>query len=203
MFWRAGFYAIEDLSFEAVVEFEYTFDLHWERDRSAGSVPLSAPLPRGALAEGAVYVTDGIEYQVMAFDLDGAVVWALRSDYVVPLVSEDAKRAVVEMLQEFIPDVAYQHFTWTDRYAAIENLEVDGHGHLWVFPHAERGPETSRVAAGPVPVDVYSAEGKRLFCGMIAIEGWDAASDDYVYRIETDPDTEEQVAARYRLVEPF
>ena len=201
--WRAGFYALDDPDFEAIVEFGYVFDLHWEMDRGYGSVPLRAPFPRGALADGVVYVTDGIEYQVIAFDLDGEVGWALRSDYVVPSVSEDAKRAVVELLQESIPDLAYQHFTWAERYAAIENLEVDGHGHLWVFPHADRGPETSRVAAGPVPVDVYSSEGERLFSGMIAIEGWDAASSDYVYRIETDPDTEEQVAARYRLVEPF
>ena len=203
MFWRAGFYAIEDLRFEAVVEFEYTFDLHWEKDRSAGSVPLSAPFPRGALADAVVYVTDGVEYQVRAFDVDGNVGWALRTDYVVPSVSEDAKRAVVDYLQEFIPGLAYQHFTWPERYAAIENLEVDGHGNLWVFSHADRGPDAVRGADGPVPVDVYSPEGERLFSGMIAIAAWDSALGDHVYRIETDPDTEEQVVARYRLVEPF
>ena len=38
---------------------------------------------------------------------------------------------------------------------------------------------------------------------MVAIEGWDSALGDHVYRVETDPDTEEQVVARYRLVEPF
>ena len=65
MFWRAGFYAIEGLRFEAVVEFEYTFDLHWEKDRSAGSVPLSAPFPLGALADAVVYVTDGVGCHAM------------------------------------------------------------------------------------------------------------------------------------------
>ena len=110
---------------------------------------------------------------------------------------------MVESLQEFVPGLAYQHFTWPGRYAAIENLEVDGHGNLWVFSHADRGPDTVRGADGPVPVDVYSPEGERLFSGMIAIAAWDSALGDHVYRIETDPDTEEQVVARYRLVEPF
>ena len=202
-FWRAGFYTLEDSSFEAVTEFEYTFDLQWEKDRTAGSVPLRAPFPIGALADGVVYVTDGVEYQVMAFDMDGEVGWALRTDYVVPAVSEAAKRAVVESLQEFVEGLAYQHFTWPERYAAIENLEVDAGGNLWVFPHADRGPETARAADRPVPVDVYSPAGERLFSGMIAIDSWDSARGDHVYRIETDPGTEEQVAARYRFVDPF
>lgn len=202
-FWRAGSYAIEDQSFEAIVEFGYTFEAHWEKDRVTGSVPLRAPSPRGALADGVVYVTDGVEYQVMAFDVDGDVGWALRTAYVVPSVSEEAKRAVLDALRKSVPDLTYQHFTWPERWAAIENLEVDGHGHLWVFPHADRGPDTFRATDGPVPVDVYSPEGERLFAGMIAIEEWDSALGDHVYRVETDPDTEEQVVARYRLVEPF
>ena len=107
------------------------------------------------------------------------------------------------MWRQNYPELSPSNFTWPERYAAIESLEVDGHGNLWVFPHTDRGPATSRRADGPVPVDVYSPEGERLFSGMIAIEGWDSALGDHVYRVETDAATEEQVVARYRLVEPI
>ncbi len=55
----------------------------------------------------------------------------------------------------------------------------------------------------PVPVDVYSPAGERLLSGLSPIDSWDSASGDYLYRVETDPDTEERVVVRYRLVEPF
>ena len=74
---------------------------------------------------------------------------------------------------------------------------------MYVFPHAARTRETAYRTDRPVPVDIYSPEGERLFSGMIAIEDWDSAMGDHVFRIETDPTTEEQVVVRYRLVEPF
>ena len=52
-------------------------------------------------------------------------------------------------------------------------------------------------------MDVYSPDGDHLFSGMIGIETWHAGHSDHVYRIETAPETEEQVVARYRLVYPF
>ncbi len=55
----------------------------------------------------------------------------------------------------------------------------------------------------PVPVDIYSPKGERLFSGMIPIDSWNAALADHLYRVENDPDTEKQVVVRYRLVEPF
>ncbi len=55
----------------------------------------------------------------------------------------------------------------------------------------------------PVPVDIYSPKGERLFSGMIPIDSWHSAVGSHLYRIETDPETEEQIVVRYRLVEPF
>jgi hypothetical protein len=53
------------------------------------------------------------------------------------------------------------------------------------------------------PVDVYSPAGERLFSGMMAITRWNAARDQFVYAVGTDPVTEEYQVIRYRLVEPF
>lgn len=52
-------------------------------------------------------------------------------------------------------------------------------------------------------VDVYSAEGERLFSGMISISGWTGARGDHVYRPGTDRVTGEVEVERIRLVEPF
>ncbi len=54
----------------------------------------------------------------------------------------------------------------------------------------------------PVPVDVYSPKGERIFAGLIPIPTWSAALGDRVYRLETDPATDEPVVVRYRLVLP-
>ncbi len=204
-FFRVGFFDPANDTFDALADFEYTYGVQWEKEGMAGTVPLRAAFPRSALGADRLYVTDAIEYQVRAIDLEGNVAWALRTDYVVPVVPEEVKRAIVELLRESMSEegLAYQHFHWPDRYAAIENLEVDGHGHLWVFPHADRGPTEWREANRPVPVDVYSRDGELLFSGMSPIEEWDSAFGDHVYLIETDPGSAEELAVRYRLVEPF
>ena len=52
-------------------------------------------------------------------------------------------------------------------------------------------------------MDVYSPEGERIFAGFISIANWSAALGDHLYRLETDPATDEPLIVRYRLVEPF
>ncbi len=54
-----------------------------------------------------------------------------------------------------------------------------------------------------MPVDVYSAEGVRLFAGLIPDVEWRAAQGDYVYAFRTNEATAEQELVRYRLIEPF
>ena len=56
---------------------------------------------------------------------------------------------------------------------------------------------------GPCPVEVESPGGERVFSGTVAIWGWNASHNNHIYRIETDPDTGEQVVARYRFMEPL
>ena len=76
-------------------------------------------------------------------------------------------------------------------------LLVDGHGHIYVFPLV-RDPIDGRY-----PVDVFDASGDRLFAGWIALNEWQDALGDFVYRLEESEEDDEIVAIRYALVEPF
>ena len=102
-----------------------------------------------------------------------------------------------------------------------KSLQVDGHGHVYVFLEIPEFPGTYTER----PVDVYSAGGERLFSGFIPVsksttsrlafvltyltpilpreQGWAAALGDHIYRIEQDAESGEDVVVRYRLVEPF
>jgi hypothetical protein len=115
-------------------------------------------------------------------------------------VSEEHKRAIVADLAERIEGLAYQHFHWPERYATIEALEIDGHGNVYVFPHAPSSRRRDdRDETDSVPVDVYDADGTRIFTGWSDIPTWDTVHSDAIYRIEVDPASGEQVVARYRL----
>jgi hypothetical protein len=181
---------------------------YWHLEPYYGSVPIRSPRPVGALsADGVAYVTHGDEYQILAVDDDADAIWALRVDYQPVAPTADDKEAIVNLIVEdtrnTIEGLGGQHFVWPERYAAIENLEIDGHGNIYVFPHTKRTPSQFMETSDPVPVDVYSADGERLFSGMSPIDSWDTGVGEYVYRVETDSRTEERVVARYRLLEPF
>lgn len=184
----------------AALELTSTATTYWARDRTIGSVPLRVGHPIAAIAaDGTIYATAGQEYQVLALEPDGSVHWALRVAYTPPAPSEELKQTVLANWQKDVPELVYDNFVWPEHLAAIENLEVDSTGRLYVFPHADRGVAEAYETHEPVPVDVYAESGARVFAGWSAIEGWDAALDEHVYRIETDADSGEQVAARYRL----
>ena len=51
-------------------------------------------------------------------------------------------------------------------------------------------------------MDVYGPGGEIIFAGTTTIDNWNAARGAHVYRLETDPETEERVVARYRLEIP-
>ena len=206
--WVVGRYSPEGEPVVQFVKIETGGGSYWSVDDAGGSIPMREPFPVGAFSkDGTAYVASGQEYQVLAFSPEGTMSWALRTDYEVPIPSREDKDAVLEAIGA-VPDGRLEGLTsanilWPDRYAAIEGLEVDGHANLYVFTHAARSPEDYWESTGPVPVDVYSASGERLFSGMISIDSWNAAHADHLYRIETNPETEERVVARYRLVEPF
>ena len=152
-----------------------------------------------ASSSGRVYITLGDEYQVLALMAAGEPRWALRVAWTrSPLTTQDKEAAVVRRLPDTVVDRL--DVDWPELNAALSrnSLSVDGHGNLYVFPRVPHTWEREER-----PVDVYSPDGELLFAGMMPDFRWMAALDDYVYVIETDPDTEEQVVVRYRIVEPF
>jgi hypothetical protein len=158
------------------------------------------PRPAFAVAPGgAVYASTGSEYQVNAFAPAGDLNWVASVDWPREPVSDEDRRTIERTQragralganvrdQEQVPA--------PDSLPALEGLEVDGRGRLYVFP----------LVAGPsdrYPVDVYSAEGDRLTTGWLPFQGWSAASGDRIYRIESDPDTGATVVVRYRFAIP-
>ncbi|NKB88683.1 MAG: hypothetical protein GKS06_10730 [Acidobacteria bacterium] len=205
--WSVGLHSLDGKLVHKIFELERKPDAYWANPRGGGEIPVTAPDPRGAFSAGAVYVTDGRAYQVLALTPGGDPVWALRTDYTAPGPSEEFKRSVIGSdLPEYGPGWRVSSdpgsLFWPEHFATIENLEVDGSGNLYVFLHADRTREEWQEIHRPVPVDVYSPDGERLFTGLSPIDGWDAARGDYLYRIERDPATQEYVVARYRLQRP-
>lgn len=200
--WTVGRYTLDAGLESTVFELEHPPGFaYWVTERGYGSVPLAVADPVGAISEaGVIYVTAGDQYQVHSLTPDGAHRWGLRVAYEPP-AGHEQKQEVMELWRRRHPDLVEEDFVWPDTLAAVENLEVDSRGILYVFPHAGRSLRDSRETPEPVPVDVYSPDGVRRFAGWSRIEGWDAAFEDLVYRIETDPGTTERVVARYRFVD--
>jgi len=147
--------------------------------------PRDGPRPHArpgfaATREGAVYLTRGDEYAVMAYAADGRELWALQVDPLDPAAPGPA-------LSVPAGGPGYGH-----------PLRTDGIGNLYVFPYP--GADWDRDV---VPVDVYTPAGERVFAGLMAPRSWMRAKDDAVYGIEADtPDGRERVV-RYRLRTPF
>lgn len=154
--------------------------------------------------DGGLYLTTSDEYQLHAY---GPQPWSLRVAWPRDEVTRQHRDNVMTSFQENFPDLTESALPWADRFQAIANVEVDAHGHLYVFPffpplNAPRQsdqdpPEIDR------PVDVYSAAGEHLFSGMISISSWTGALGDDVYLSRENRDTGEIEVVRVRLVEPF
>ncbi len=147
--------------------------------------------------DGRIYLADSVEYQVLAVDIDGDVEFGLRVAWDrQPYTQGDIERRMEPMKGRRVAS----EFDWPERWNALAEIHVDGHGHLYVFP-AEHLRYREDVTEWPV--DVYSADGRRIFSGLLSGEYWSAAWGDYVYVIGTNPSTDERQVVRYRLVEPF
>lgn len=164
---------------------------------------------------GQVYATAGSDYGVVAYDADGEPRWALHVPWQrIPLTDEDIAAALQRVMEASdvgpgLSNVRSSDVKWPESMPALASsmthiekrlqpLQVDGHGHLYVFPFIPASWDRPEQ-----PVDVYSSEGEHLFSGMIPMIRWASARGDHVYGIRTDPDTEEYTAVRYRLIEPF
>jgi hypothetical protein len=161
-------------------------------------------LQQAASRDGTLFVTTSEEYQVHAF---GPRRWALRVAWLRDPVTREAIDAEMATVPEALATATPQELGFPERFKAIAGLQVDGHGHLYVFPYfppmdAPR-PRGVERAHEPRPVDVYSADGEHVFSGLIDLAAWSGALGDFVYTLRTNPDTEESEVVRYRLVEPF
>ncbi len=174
---------------------------------SSVAVPDASP-SMAATPSGRVYVAAADHYQVLALTAAGETRWALRTDWPTPPVPEEIFDRVVAMMRERNPTAEDPRDRWRKTMPAIGNIEVDGDGNLYVFPyrfipHDPRNGAPLEPLPTTFPVDVYSPEGEHLFSGTLPIDGWLAAHENHVYRIERDPETEEQQVVRYRLDRPF
>jgi hypothetical protein len=156
--------------------------------------------PEVAVApDGSAYWSRSDEYQILALDPAGAQRWALRIAWTPPAVSREEIDAIMAMVRESYEDVIESEVNIPEREPALADMLVDGHGHLYVFHYVPRAGEAPEA----VPVDVYAPDGDRLFTGMSPRRSWVHTSGDYVWEIGTDPETEEYLVRKVRLVEPF
>jgi len=163
--------------------------------------------------EGRAYFIETDEYRVRATGTDGKTRWELsapfeRPPYPIEEIDRRAARLSRSRSERRGQTVTIErsNFAWDEYLPALSAVQVDGHGHLWVFPTVPLALPTSDDA--PVnppettPVDVYSAQGVLLYSGEAANVPWSVAHRDWVYEIERGPETD-PVVVRYRLVEPF
>jgi len=166
---------------------------------SSSRAPVGSP-DLAASAEGDLYFSSGDQYQVLATEVSGEPRWALRVTWPRVPITDAEIDGWMKLVRERMPDASRDEVEWpTHRpaLARVGSLRVDGHGNLFVFPTMPPAwPEGTR------PVDVYSPEGALLFAGTMPRVNWRAALGDYIYALETDPDTEEDILVRYRLQVP-
>ncbi len=155
-------------------------------------------------SDGAFYLTTSDEYQLHSY---GENPWALRVAWVRDSVGQEHRERTVASLADSFPDVRESALPFPQEFEAISNLEVDGHGHIYVFPfyeplNAPRPQDTERPEVDR-PVDVFSSEGDHLFSGMISLSSWTGQLGDFVYLSRLNRDTDEYEVVRHRLMEPF
>lgn len=186
------------------------FDLTYDRTPSVrfqavriydtdGIIPRDRP-SFAATRGGRVYGSPAGAYQVVAQTPEGTILWALSVDTPrVPFVptSEQTRRIVDEWSVFARGDARPSDINWPEYAPAIGRLDVDDRGNLYVFPWVHPMARSEQR-----PVDVYSADGERIFAGFIRDVDWAAALGDYVYAVDGDPVTGEERVVRFRVVVP-
>ena len=167
-------------------------------------VPMSSPNPAAALGtDGRVYATARDQYQVLAMGDEGQALWALRVAEPAIAPTDEHIAQVMEGLRDRNEALTRQMVNWPAQYPVIQGLVLDGAGRLYIVPFRYQAPDDEAPAAPePVPVDVYTPDGERVFAGLMAIPNWSAARGDHVYRMETD-DAGDQIVVRYRIATRF
>lgn len=175
---------------------------------AGGSIAVPNAIERVvATPSGDVYVARADRYQILAFAADGTPRWALRTSAPLVEVPQEIYDEATRRLRERQPDYEAPD-TWLEYMPAIGNMVLDGHGNLYVFHYTftPRDPYTAEPLADPpaqYAVDVYSPDGELLSAALSDHMGWTTARGDHVYSLGRDPETEEEVVRRYRLVVPW
>ncbi len=150
-----------------------------------GDSPDSAFYRPSSLAvdrKGRIYVLDSGNNRVQVFDPSGGLVCTLGGEGEGPGELSRPSHIVIAGEQVVVADQGNRKFSFWDLNGShIQDVSLPFRGR---------------------PVDVYSSAGELLFSGLIP-QTWNAALDDHVYVLEEDPQTEEHIVARYRLVEPL
>lgn len=160
-----------------------------------------SPHPRPEISTGSAgetYYSKSSEYQIMALRGDGSPRWALQVAAPPTLFDSASRGAWLGWMQERMPEVTDSHLNAPEELPAVGRLRVDGRGRLHVYGFVPEwdDPDVDR------PVDVYSADGQRLFSGYAPAADWVAARGDYVYGAGLDPVTQEYRVYRWRLEVP-
>lgn len=200
--WKVGLFTPQGVELALLIELQASAKAYVESADIIGRLPMVVANPRGEIAlDGTVYVTAADEYQVVAIAPSGRMLWALRVGWEVEVLTEERKQEIIAARPPAMAsELAGARYTWPSRFAAIENIEVDGAGNLYVFPYSYRTPRTQADDDNPVAVDVFASDGELLLRGLAPLESWQAAYGDHVFRIEDDPDSGERVVARYRMI---
>lgn len=138
-----------------------------------------------AAAGNRIYVTSTDSYEVLAFESGGEPVWAVRAPWPRERIPEEliqrslerTRRAGRAMRSTVVAGM--DRGSWPDYFPALANIEVDGHGRLYVFPFVRNAEDS-----GQFPVDVYSPDGDLIVHGLLPFQRWDAQLSDCIYRIE-------------------
>ena len=162
--------------------------------------------------DGTVYVSTLDQYQVLAYEPDGTLRWALQVPWSQQLLADEEVQWLMRFHNVRFPQARANQIDWPDRQYVLGDIKVDGHGRLYVFPYVHRGSTVDER-----PVDVYSPTGERLFSGVISgplahvawqtppangpmlARVWQAARGDFIYGIQRDIDTDEWQVVRHRL----
>jgi hypothetical protein len=169
---------------------------------SSDSTPLEVSEARSfaAAPDGTSYFTEGDHYQILSLDGDGAARWALRVAWTRRPYSEEEIAHHLANARQDNPTLTRADLEIAEAPPTLSHMQVDDHGHLYVFPRTFR---TADNAAEDLPVDVYDDDGNLLFAGTLPSPYWRAVSGDFVYAFVFDREAEEHTIVRYRLDEPF
>lgn len=168
----------------------------------ARTLPSLTPRLRATCFVETCYISHPLEYSILAYDAEsGRAKWKLEVSghrRTIDGEERDVQRAWLRDRTggRFDPNsVAFKE----DRLPAIDRIATDGHGNLYVFRWRTLAEED---APDPRHVDVYSPDGTLIAAGVIHNDYrsfWYAAHGDFVYGLEADEETGDEIIAKRSL----